>query len=177
MLLEGRNAIVYGGGGAIGGAVARDVTLNVITHGDVQGTPLVDMTAADVEQPVVNGLRTNFLTAQAAARHMIPQGSGVILAFGGYGDPMPDFNLGGLQVGFQAIDALLRQFAAELGPRGIRVVTLQTAGVPESIPTSTPKCATPSPRTPFAAPCSGGQPRSPTSATPQCSPPPTGPAR
>jgi enoyl-[acyl-carrier-protein] reductase (NADH) len=134
MLLEGRNAIVYGGGGAIGGAVARDVTLNVITHGDVQGTPLVDMTAADVEQPVVNGLRTNFLTAQAAARHMIPQGSGVILAFGGYGDPMPDFNLGGLQVGFQAIDALLRQFAAELGPRGIRVVTLQTAGVPESIP-------------------------------------------
>jgi NAD(P)-dependent dehydrogenase (short-subunit alcohol dehydrogenase family) len=89
MLLEGRNAIVYGGGGAIGGAVARDVTLNVITHGDVQGTPLVDMTAADVEQPVVNGLRTNFLTAQAAARHMIPQGSGVILAFGGYGDPMP----------------------------------------------------------------------------------------
>jgi 3-oxoacyl-[acyl-carrier protein] reductase len=194
MLLEGRNAIVYGGGGAIGGAVALafaregahvflagrtqatldavaddihgaggaadtavvdaldaeavaahadavveqagsiDVTLNVISHGDVQGTPLVEMTAADVEQPVVNGLRTNFLTAQAAARHMIPQRSGVILAFGGYGDPMPGFNLGGLQVGFQAIDTLFRQFAAELGPHGVRVVTLQTAGVPESIP-------------------------------------------
>ena len=94
------------------------------------------MSVSDVLQPVVNGVRTNFLTAKAAGQHMIRQGSGVILAFGGSGDPMPGFNLGGLQVGFQAIDALFRQFAAELGPHGVRVLTLQTAGVPESIPES-----------------------------------------
>jgi enoyl-[acyl-carrier-protein] reductase (NADH) len=55
---------------------------------------------------------------------MIRQGSGVILMFGGYGDPTPD--LGGLQVAFQALEALGRNLACELGPHGIRVVTLQT---------------------------------------------------
>ena len=64
---------------------------------------------------------------------MIRQGSGVILAFGGYGDPLPDHYLGGLQVAFGAIESLRRNLACELGPHGIRVVTLQTGGVPESI--------------------------------------------
>jgi len=67
---------------------------------------------------------------------MIRQGSGVILAFGGYGDPPPGHYLGGLQVAFQAMDALRRNLASELGPHGIRVLTLQTGGVPESIPES-----------------------------------------
>jgi enoyl-[acyl-carrier-protein] reductase (NADH) len=72
---------------------------------------------------------------------MIPQGSGVILTFGGAGgrDPIRDYTSGGFQVylgGFQvalgAIDVLRRQLAVELGPHGIRVVTLQTSGVPET---------------------------------------------
>jgi NAD(P)-dependent dehydrogenase (short-subunit alcohol dehydrogenase family) len=74
-----------------------------------------------------------FVTARAAARHMIRQRSGVILAFGGYGDPPRGWNLGGLQVAFQAQEALRRNLAAELGPQGIRVLTLQTSGIPESI--------------------------------------------
>jgi enoyl-[acyl-carrier-protein] reductase (NADH) len=90
------------------------------------------MPVEDFMQPVVTTVRTMFLTARAAARHMIRQGSGVILAFGGYGDPMP--NLRGLQVAFGAIESLRRNPACELGPHGIRVVTLQTGGVPESIP-------------------------------------------
>ena len=55
-----------------------DICLNVISHDDVQGTPLVEMSLADFEQPVRNGVRTNFLTSSAPARHMIEQGSGVI---------------------------------------------------------------------------------------------------
>ena len=192
MLLNGRNAIIYGGGGSIGAAVACafaregatvhlagrtrgplesvaeeirwgggrvetdvvdaldeeaverhadevaaragsiDVCLNVITHGDVQGSALVDMSVADLMAPVVNATRTLFLTARACARHMMRQGSGVILVFGGYGDPMP--RLGGLQVAFGAQESLRRALACELGPHGIRVVTLQTAGIPESLP-------------------------------------------
>jgi NAD(P)-dependent dehydrogenase (short-subunit alcohol dehydrogenase family) len=192
MLLGDKTAVIYGGGGAIGGAVARalaregaavflagrtlerleqvakkirsaggvaetaqvdalderivdehadavaatagaiDISFNLISHGDVQGTPLVDMALEDFERPVLTALRTTFLTSRAAARHMIRQGSGVILMFGGYGDPMPD--LGGLQVAFQALEALRRNLACELGPHGIRVVTLQTGGIPESIP-------------------------------------------
>jgi 3-oxoacyl-[acyl-carrier protein] reductase len=194
VLLEGKNAVIYGGGGSIGGAVARtfaregaklhlagrtlerleavaeeiraaggdvetarvdaldgtavqdhadavaasaggiDVCFNLISHGDVQGTPLVEMSLGDFERPVVTAVRTTFLTSTAAARHMIRQGSGVILVFGGEGDPLPGYHLGGLQVAFTAIEAMRRNLASELGPYGVRVVTIQTGGVPETIP-------------------------------------------
>lgn len=110
-----------------------DISLNVITHGDVQGIPLVEMSVADFEQPVVTAVRTTFLTARAAARRMIGQGSGVILAFGGEGDPLPGYHLGGLQVAFSAIESIRRSFASELGKHGLRFVSLQTGGIPEAI--------------------------------------------
>ena len=194
MLLEHKNAIIYGGGGRIGGAVARafaregatvhlagrtldrleqvaeqiraaggtaetatldaldqtaveahadavaarhgsiDISFNLISHGDVQGIPLVEMRLDDFTQPVVTALRTTFLTATAAARHMLRQGSGVVLIFGGDGDPLPDYHLGGLQVAFSAMEAFRRNLASELGPGGIRVVSLKTGGVTETIP-------------------------------------------
>ncbi len=194
MLLDGKNAVIYGAGGSIGGAAARafaregarvhlagrtretleavaseirsssrtaaaagtaivdaldenavdehadavaaagslDISVNLISHGDVQGTPLAEMSVADFERPVVTAVRTMFLTARAAARHMIRQRAGVILMFGGYGDPVP--RVGGLQVAFGALESLRRGLACELGPSGIRVVTLQTGGIPETLP-------------------------------------------
>jgi NAD(P)-dependent dehydrogenase (short-subunit alcohol dehydrogenase family) len=78
-------------------------------------------------------VRTTFITARAAARHMIPTGSGVILMFGGEGDPPRGYNLGGLQTAFHAMEAMRRQLATELGPHGVRTVTLKTGGVPGSI--------------------------------------------
>ncbi len=58
----------------------------------------------------------------------------MILTFGGAGgrDPIRDHTTGGFQVALGAIDILRRQLAVELGPHGIRVVTLQTNGVPET---------------------------------------------
>jgi len=189
VLLEDRNAVIYGAGGSIGRAVAIafaregaklnlagrtlskledvarevrraggaaevaeldaldeqavdehadaltgragsiDISLNVISHGEVFGTPLAQIPLADFERPVHTAVRSTFLTARAAARHMIEQRSGVILMFGGYGRPPSDFHLGGFQVGLSAVDALRRQLAAELGPRGIRVLTIQSTGV------------------------------------------------
>jgi NAD(P)-dependent dehydrogenase (short-subunit alcohol dehydrogenase family) len=133
-LLQGKTAIIYGGGGGIGGGVARtfaregakvvlagrtrekldamanditsaggsaevavvdaldeqavdglvqdvaskagsvDVSFNLISRGDVQGTPLVEMTTEDLLRAVDNGLRSSFVTARAAARRMIEQG-------------------------------------------------------------------------------------------------------
>ncbi|MER5625107.1 SDR family oxidoreductase [Streptosporangium sp. NPDC002544] len=194
MLLEGKNAVIYGGGGVIGGAVARafaregatvflagrtlarlekvaeeiraaggvartaevdaldarmvdehadavaaeagsiDVSFNLISHGDVQGTPMADMSPEDYERPVVTAVRTMFLTSRAAARHMRRQGSGVILAFGGSGHPLRGHYLGGIQAAFEAIESMRRQLASELGPHGVRVVTLRTGGVPETLP-------------------------------------------
>jgi enoyl-[acyl-carrier-protein] reductase (NADH) len=61
----------------------------------------------------------------------------VILAFGGNG-PQTLPGLGGFKVALDAIEGLRRQWACELGQHGIRVVTLKTGGVPESIPEGVP---------------------------------------
>jgi 3-oxoacyl-[acyl-carrier protein] reductase len=116
VLLEGKNAVIYGGGGTIGGAVAHafaregakvflagrtlekleavaagiraaggaaemavvdaldersvdehageigriDISFNLISLGDVQGTPLIEMTLDDFIAPVVNAVRSTF---------------------------------------------------------------------------------------------------------------------
>jgi 3-oxoacyl-[acyl-carrier protein] reductase len=109
-----------------------DVSVNLISHGYVQGRPMVELAVEDVTAPVLVAVRTTLLTARAAARHMTRLGGGVILVFGGYGDPAP--NVGGLQVALGAQEALRRGLAAELGPHGVRVLTIQTGGIPESMP-------------------------------------------
>jgi 3-oxoacyl-[acyl-carrier protein] reductase len=190
VLLEGKNAVIYGGGGTVGGAVARafaregakvflagrtlekleavaadvraaggeaevavvdaldersvdkhagevgriDISFNLISLGDVQGTPLIEMSVDDFMAPVVNAVRSTFLTTRAAGRAMVRQGSGVILNFGGSGEPLRDYSIGGLQIAYEALEAMRRQLASELGRHGVRVVTLRTGGVIDSIP-------------------------------------------
>jgi 3-oxoacyl-[acyl-carrier protein] reductase len=90
------------------------------------------MSIEDYERPIRTATRSTFITARAAARHMIAQRRGVILTFGGYGRPVGDFYLGGFQVALSAVDALRRQLAAELAPHGIRVLTIQSVGIPET---------------------------------------------
>ncbi len=191
MLLDNKNAVIYGAGGSIGGAVAKefaregarvflagrtrdpleavaadisssggsaevaildaldeeavdeharamaseagsiDVSFNLITRGDVQGIPLIEMTTDDLLHAVLNGLRSNFITARAAARHMVEQGSGVILALdsgSANGSPM----MGSTGPADAATDILVRNLASEIGPRGVRVVGIWTAGLPET---------------------------------------------
>ncbi len=191
MLLESKNAVVYGAGGSIGGEVARtfaregarvflagrtrmnldtvandiadaggsaevavldaldeqavdeparavvsragsiDVSFNLVSRGDVQGIPLVDMTTEDLLRAVVNGLRANFITARAAARHMIAQGSGVILALDS-GSATLSPMMGSTGPADAATDTFIRNLAAEVGPQGVRVVGIWTAGLPET---------------------------------------------
>jgi len=108
-----------------------DISFNVIGIGDVQ-EPLMEISVENFLQPIMNAMRTQFLTSRAAARHMVKQGSGVILAFGGNG-PQTLPGLGGFKVALDAMEGLRRQWACELGQHGIRVVTLKTGGVPESM--------------------------------------------
>lgn len=113
-------------------AGAIDVSVNLITRPDVQGIPLVDMTTADFLRPVSAGATTNFITARAAARQMTRQGSGVILALdsgSANGSPM----MGGTGPADGAIDAFIRNLAAEIGPAGVRVLGIWTAGLPETL--------------------------------------------
>jgi NAD(P)-dependent dehydrogenase (short-subunit alcohol dehydrogenase family) len=188
-LLEGRNAIIYGGGGGIGGGVARafaregaqvflvgrtrdpleavakeitasggsadiavldaldetavdghvrdvvqhagsvDVSFNLIARGDVQGTPLVDMSTEDVLRAVIMGLQSNFVTARAAARRMIERGSGVILHLNSASGAGAMPGMGSTGPADAAVESFMRYLAAEVGPHGVRVCGLWTAGV------------------------------------------------
>ena len=199
MLLENRNAVIYGGGGAIGGAVARafgregatvflagrtqetldavagdirdaggsaetaivdaldqdavekhadavvdeggslDISMNLITHPYAHGTPVIEMELDDFEPAYTVALRTNFITTRAAGRRMAAQDSGgVILFFGGSGEPMRDYFIGSTQIAFEALESLRRQLATELGRQGVRAVSLQTGGIPDAIPSEVP---------------------------------------
>jgi NAD(P)-dependent dehydrogenase (short-subunit alcohol dehydrogenase family) len=109
-----------------------DISFNLISYGDVQ-QPLLEISLDDFLQPIMNAMRSHFLTTRAAVRYMVKRGSGVILAFGGDG-PQTLPGLGGFKVALDAIESLRRQWAYELGQHGIRLVTLKTGGVPESIP-------------------------------------------
>jgi 3-oxoacyl-[acyl-carrier protein] reductase len=53
-----------------------DISVNVISDQDVRGTPMVQMAVENCLRPVQVAVRSKFLTARAAARHMIRQGSG-----------------------------------------------------------------------------------------------------
>jgi NAD(P)-dependent dehydrogenase (short-subunit alcohol dehydrogenase family) len=115
-----------------GRAGSIDVSLNLITRGDVQGIPLADMATADFVRAITTGITTNFITARAAARHMIKQGSGVILALNSgsaHGSPM----MGSTGPADAAIDTYIRNLAAEVGPHGVRVLGIWAAGIPETL--------------------------------------------
>jgi NAD(P)-dependent dehydrogenase (short-subunit alcohol dehydrogenase family) len=108
-----------------------DVSFNLITRGDVQGIPLIEMTTDDFVRPVTTGLTTTFITARVAAHRMVEQGSGVILALdsgSAKGSPM----MGGTGPADAATDTLIRNLAAEIGPQGVRVLGIWTAGLPET---------------------------------------------
>ncbi|MFF0185826.1 SDR family NAD(P)-dependent oxidoreductase [Streptomyces sp. NPDC005244] len=111
---------------------ALDISFNLVTRGDVQGRPLVDLSVEDFVRPVETGIRTTFITARAAARRMARSGSGVVLTLdsgSAHGSPM----MGGTGPADAAIDTLVRNLATEQGPHGLRVVGLWAAGVPETL--------------------------------------------
>lgn len=188
-LLDGKNAIIYGAGGSLGGALARtfaregarvflvgrtreplellakdipgaqvavfdalderavdeharsvvaaagsiDISFNLITRGDVQGIPLVQMATEDLLRAVTNGLQSNFITARAAARQMTEQGSGVILHLNSASGAGAMPGMGSTGPADAATEAFMRYLAAEVGPAGVRVCGVWTAGVDETL--------------------------------------------
>jgi NAD(P)-dependent dehydrogenase (short-subunit alcohol dehydrogenase family) len=121
-------------GAVVAEAGRLDISFDLISVGDVQGTPLVEMGWDDFMQPIETAVRTNFLTIKAAAPHIVRGGGGIVLFFGGSGDPVPNYSIGDFQVALHAVEAMRRQYASELGAAGVRFVTLRTAGIPGTIP-------------------------------------------
>jgi NAD(P)-dependent dehydrogenase (short-subunit alcohol dehydrogenase family) len=192
MILQNKNAVIYGAGGSLGGAVARafaeagarvfltgrglasvqktaseilaaggkaevdpvdaldrdaihhhlekvvqnagtlDISFNAVAVDVKQNIPLVDLAADDFVGPVTLTLQTRFLTATAAGRIMMKQGSGVILTLtatpGGIGYPFT----GGFAAACSAVESLSRNLAGELGVYGVRVINIRSGGSPDS---------------------------------------------
>jgi NAD(P)-dependent dehydrogenase (short-subunit alcohol dehydrogenase family) len=90
MLLSEKVAVIYGAGGAIGGAVARafaaegaqvfptgrEVDAIGIPDSTIVGVPLVELDAERFAAPITAYATSYFLTARLAARRMIAQGRG-----------------------------------------------------------------------------------------------------
>ena len=194
MLLQNKNAVIYGGGVSLAGSVARamareganiflagrnvaslkkvadgiiqdggkaevakldamdqsavndhlsavaasagsiDISFNLIGISNIQNIPLTDMRLEDFVQPITDTMVTQFITTTAAARIMIRQRSGVILSLtatpGGVAYPWT----GGFGVACSTLEGFSRNLASELGPKGIRVVNIRSAGSPDSRP-------------------------------------------
>jgi 3-oxoacyl-[acyl-carrier protein] reductase len=192
MLLESRNAVVYGAAGALGSAVSRafaregaavfltgrrrapleavatkiravggaaevavvdadseqaveehaqavvnragslDISINLIGVDHIQGRPLVDMSPADFTLGLEARVHTHFVTARAAARHMVRQRSGAILIVTATPDRLAIPEVGSFGVANAALEGLTRTLATELSPHGVRVVCLRSAGSPDA---------------------------------------------
>ena len=106
-----------------------DIVLNTTgpLAGEYGNTKLaVDLSIEEFMRAVDTVLKSNFITARAAARHMAKQHSGVILFV--TGSPARGHVPGGTAIGaaFRAVENLTENLAIEVGPLGVRVVCLRT---------------------------------------------------
>ncbi|MGH3324258.1 MAG: SDR family NAD(P)-dependent oxidoreductase [Streptomyces sp.] len=191
MLLQEKNAVIYGAAGAIGTAVARafaregarlflagrtlgtlgalareinsaggaadtaqvdaldpravrehadavagkagsiDVSFNAVGVDHVQGRPLTELSLEDFSLPIATHTTTQFLTATAAARHMMRQRSGVILPLSATAARVTHPS-DGFGVACAAVEAFSRLLAGEVGPYGVRVLCLRPDAIPET---------------------------------------------
>jgi NAD(P)-dependent dehydrogenase (short-subunit alcohol dehydrogenase family) len=194
MMLNDKIAVVYGAGGAIGGAVARafaregaklfltgrgrapvevvaknivsaggyaeaaevdtldeqavdkhlrsvvdkarrvDISFNAVGISDkkILGVPLIEMDVEQFSLPIRAYTTSYFLTARVAARHMIPNKSGVIMTVTALPARMGTQLNGGYGPAQAAKEALTRDLSYELARQGIRVVSLRPHGMPET---------------------------------------------
>jgi NAD(P)-dependent dehydrogenase (short-subunit alcohol dehydrogenase family) len=194
MMLKDKIAVIYGAGGAIGGAVARafaregakvfltgrlrppveavasdivsaggsaeaaevdavdeaaidrhlrsviekagrvDISFNAVGVPDttILGVPLAEMDVEQFSLPITTYTRSYFLTARLAARHMLPQQSGVIMTVTALPARMGSPLNGGYGPAMAAKEALTRDLSYEFAPQGIRVVGLRPHGIPQT---------------------------------------------
>jgi len=111
-----------------------DISFNATGMDAVQNVPLVDMELDDFMTPITEAARSHFVTATAAARHMIRQGCGVIVMLSSSAARESRHPMGGFNLACPSIEALTRGLAGELGPHGVRVLCIRPNFTPETAP-------------------------------------------
>ncbi|MBD5787216.1 SDR family oxidoreductase [Cellulosimicrobium terreum] len=110
-----------------------DVSFNAVAYDALQDVPLVDMSLPDFVAPIVSATTTHFLTATAAARHMVAQGAGVIVVLSSTAAKESRHEMGGFSLACASIETLVRSLAGEVGRHGVRVVGLRPNFTPETV--------------------------------------------
>ena len=111
----------------VDGIVARDGAIDIVVNnaGISWGAPAEEMGVDRFRQVVDTNATGTFLVSQAAARHMIPRGRGVIVntasVAGLNGSPPGVLRAAGYSASKGAVIALTRQLATEWAGHGIRV--------------------------------------------------------
>jgi NAD(P)-dependent dehydrogenase (short-subunit alcohol dehydrogenase family) len=97
-----------------------------LPHEYANGKPAAQLSVSEFMLPSTTVLKSNFITARAAACQMMNQRSGVILLV--TGSPARGHVPGATAIGaaFGAIENLTENLAIEVGPFGVRVVCLRT---------------------------------------------------
>jgi NAD(P)-dependent dehydrogenase (short-subunit alcohol dehydrogenase family) len=111
-----------------------DISFNAvgISNAKIVGVPLVELDVEQFSMPITSYTTSYFLTARLAARHMIPNESGVIMTVTAIHSRIGIPLVGGYGPAMAAKEALTRDLSVELAPRGIRVVGLRPQGMPET---------------------------------------------
>ena len=111
-----------------------DISFNAVGIPDrkILGVPLVELNAEQFALPITTYTTSYFLTARLAARHMIPNKSGVIMTVTALHSRTGIPLVGGYGPAMAAKEALTRDLSAELAPHGIRVVGLRPQAMPET---------------------------------------------
>jgi NAD(P)-dependent dehydrogenase (short-subunit alcohol dehydrogenase family) len=105
-------------------AVERDLgrpSLVVFNAGGYVRKPIAELSVSDVENTWRNNCLGGFLAGRAAARTMLPAGSGTIIFTGATAAMRGGVNFAAFAMGKFGLRALAQSMARELGPKGIHV--------------------------------------------------------
>jgi NAD(P)-dependent dehydrogenase (short-subunit alcohol dehydrogenase family) len=110
-----------------------DISFNAIGPGATpERVPLTELGSDAFARPIAFYTSSNYITATAAARRMIGQGSGAIVTLTAVPGRMPAALMGGNAPAWAAVEAFTRSLALEVGPAGVRVVCLRSHAIPET---------------------------------------------
>jgi len=111
-----------------------DVSFNAIGLPQTghQGTAFVELSVENFLKPISIYSQSHFITARAAANHMVRQGNGLILM----NTPSPSRIsvpfMGGMPSAWSSVEALSRTISAECGAKGVRSVCILTSAMPDT---------------------------------------------
>jgi NAD(P)-dependent dehydrogenase (short-subunit alcohol dehydrogenase family) len=111
-----------------------DISFNAVGIPDTEivGVPLVELDVERFALPLATYPTSYFLTARLAARHMVRNGSGVIMRVTALHSRTGIPLVGGFGPAMATLEALTRDLSAELAPHGVRVVGLRPQPMPET---------------------------------------------